>query len=222
MKISWYGLSCVQIKARKGRKLNSIAFNPFSKKEAGIECPKIDTDILALSSSRSFFKKGMKNVKGKPFVIDEPGEYEKKDILVQGIVSKGELPGDKSPKANIIYKVRAEKITIAFLGNLNQKELESEQLDRLGEIDILMIPVGEGFTLDAKKAAEIVSQVEPKMVIPINYKTKGVKLGLKSEKKFLKKIGDKDAETEEVLKVKPRNFAQVADETETVLLKPQK
>ncbi|PJA01981.1 hypothetical protein COX73_03205, partial [bacterium (Candidatus Gribaldobacteria) CG_4_10_14_0_2_um_filter_36_18] len=94
------------------------------------------------------------------FVIEEPGEYEINGVYVQGIPALGEV---------IIYLIETEDMKICHLGDFGQKELSPEQLDQLGDIDILMVPIGGVGTIDAKGASKIISQIEPKLVIPMRY-----------------------------------------------------
>lgn len=124
-----------------------------------------------------------------PFFIDGPGEYEIKDIFLQGIPA--------GPQ-NTIYTIEAEGIRLCYLGNFDQKELTPDQLDKLGDTDILMVPA---------QMAKIVSQIEPRIVIPMG---EGVN-------KFLKEMGRKSVQSQPKLLIKKKDLPQ---EMKIVVLKP--
>ena len=163
MQIIWYGQSFFQIITvpKKGEQV-SIGINPFSEK-IGLKIPKIKTDIMLISNEN-----GKTAILGKPFLIDNPGEYEIKEIFIQGIFSED---AENKSSRNVIYTIETEDIRICFLGDLNQKELTAEQLETIGNIHILMCPIGGESTLSAKEASKIISQIEPNIVIPMLYKS---------------------------------------------------
>ncbi len=102
-------------------------------------------------------------------MIEEPGEYEVKDIFIQGIPSFHDEEEGKKRGQNTIYTIEAEGIRLCHLGDLGQKELNSDQLEKIGDIDILMVPVGGVYTINSKGAAKIISQIEPRLIIPMHY-----------------------------------------------------
>jgi len=91
---------------------------------------------------------------------------------------------------------------ICHLSDIGQRELTSEQIEQIGDVDILMIPVGGVYTLDAKQASSIISQIEPKMVIPMHYQVPKLNLKLNSLDQFLKEIGSPNIEPQRKFKVK--------------------
>ena len=123
------------------------------------------------------------------FIIDGPGEYEKQGIQVRGIKSFHDKSEGKERGLNTVYIIKAEDMTVCHLGDFGQDKFEEHQLEEIGDVDILMIPVGGAYTIDYKEAVNIVSQIEPKIIIPMHYKVKDLKLDIAGPEKFLKEIG---------------------------------
>lgn len=114
-------------------------------------------------------------------VIDGPGEYEVHDFIITGIAAKRHIDSDGEGNNATIYRVIANETRIGIIGNIDKK-LKESQLEKLGTIDVLVIPVGGGgYTLDAKDAAEVISMVEPKVVIPVHYADSEVKYEVPQE-----------------------------------------
>ena len=196
MTIIWHGQSFFELitKDKDGKELK-IVLDPFDE-GLGLKVPKTEARILIISHQHSDHnneKAISAPASGSPpflcdepsihlhstlkgfvgdessihlhstlngFVIEEPGEYEINGVYVQGIPALGEV---------IIYLIETEDMKICHLGDFGQKELSPEQLDQLGDIDILMVPIGGVGTIDAKGASKIISQIEPKLVIPMRY-----------------------------------------------------
>ena len=160
MKISWHGQSLFHISSRTKKSQVRISINPFEK-EVGLKVPTLKTDIL-LSGNKENHNLG--SIKDDYFLIDNPGEYEVKGVFVEGIPTfkfkKGEDgKTEKSFDGNTIYTIEVENIKICHLGNLNQKKLREYQLEKMGMIDILMIPIGGNNTIGAEQASNIINQI---------------------------------------------------------------
>ncbi len=184
MTITWLGHSCFRIETKEG----SVLIDPFSK-EIGLRPPRVKEDILLLTH-RHYDHAGVDEVSPETFVIDGPGEYERKGIQVRGILSYHDRIQGAERGLNTIYVITAEDLTVCHLGDLGQEKLSDEQIDGIGDADILMVPVGGTVTLGPKDAVEVVSQLEPKIVIPMHFKASGVTIeGLESVEKFVKEIG---------------------------------
>ena len=101
--------------------------------------------------------------------ICSPGEYEVGDFSIKGIAAQRHIDSTETNKRSVIYKVEVGDIHIAVLGNI-APAITDNQLEDLGVIDILIIPVGgSGYTLDATSAVNIIRQIEPKIVVPVHY-----------------------------------------------------
>lgn len=183
MTITWYGHSCFRIEAKEG----SILTDPFSK-EIGLKPPKIKDDLVLVSHDHSDHN-NTEDAGPESFIIKNPGEYEKNGISVLGIPSFHDKSEGKERGLNTIYLIKAEDMTICHLGDLGQEKLDEKQVEEIGDVDILMIPVGGNYTINYKEAVEVISQVEPKIVIPMHYKVKDLTLDIESADKFLKELG---------------------------------
>jgi len=226
MNIIWHGQSCFQIIARREKNNQvSIVIDPFSE-EIGLRVPKLEADILLITHSHHDHD-NIKAVSGNPFLISGLGEYEIKEVYIQGIHSlsaaKPRLAGDETKSQrpwgeNTIYTIEAEDLKLCHLGDFGQKELTEEQLEKIGEVDILMIPVGGVFTISAKEATKVMSQIEPKIIIPMHYQIPKLKLKLDGIDKFLKVVGIKSIAPESKLSIKKKDI--VEEEVKIVVLKP--
>lgn len=217
MQIIWHGQSCFQIIASRGKNNQiSIVIDPFSE-ELGLRVPKLEADIL-LFSQRHFDRNNLRAVSGNPFLIEGPGEYEIKNIFVQGIHSWHDSSQGKVRGENTIYTIEAEEMRLCHLGDFGQNELTEEQLEKIGEIDILMIPIGGVWTISGKEAPKIMAQIEPKITIPMHYNIPKLKEKLDGLDKFLKPVGIKSIEPINKLTIKKKDIP--TEEAKIIVLKP--
>jgi len=207
MIISWYGQSCfkIQTKPHRGAEEVIIFTDPFDK-SIGLKPPQGSADLVLVSHNHSDHN-NIKSLKGKPFIIDAEGEYSVKDVYIEGISSfhdneKGILRG-----LNNIYTIRSEELTVCHLGDLGHI-LTEKQIDKIGEIDILMIPIGGTYTIDGKEAEKVISQIDPKIIIPMHYKVPGLNIEIAGEEEFAKEIG---LEIESEIKKFSIKAADIAD-----------
>lgn len=214
MILTWIGHSCFKIQDKTGPEGITIVTDPFDKK-TGLKPPNFEADIITISHNHTDHNNSG-SLRGKPFIIDRAGEYEIKGVAVHGAESFHDEQSGKDRGLNIIYRIEVDGISIAHLGDLGHI-LDNKQLDLLVGTDILLIPVGGKYTLDAKKAAEVVGQIEPRIVIPMHYKTPGLKIdGLDGVDKFIKEIGLNPTE-EEKLKINKKDLPQ--EDMELVVMK---
>lgn len=139
-------------------------------------------------------------------IIDGPGEYEVGDFTIHGVAATRHIDTAEQEKLSTIYRVECGEIRAAIIGNIDPK-LDDEQLEAIGVVDILVIPVGGGgYTLDATSAASIVRQVEPKAVIPVHYAEKGLNYEVPQDTLdvFVKELG---APVEQVAKLKVKSIS---------------
>ncbi|MCI0531768.1 MAG: MBL fold metallo-hydrolase, partial [candidate division Zixibacteria bacterium] len=134
-------------------------------------------------------------VKGTPFVIEGPGEYDRKGVSMIGVHSWHDAKGGQERGANTIFVYEMDGLRIAHLGDLGHK-LDDDHLEQMGPIDIVMVPVGGVYTLNPKEAAEVVRQIDPWVVIPMHYQTADLKLDSKLAEvgDFLKEMGKENIE----------------------------
>lgn len=219
-KISWRGQSCFEISVSNSKDHEAnIVIDPFDE-EIGLRVPNLSGDIVLVTHNHHDHN-NIKAVKNDPFVIEAPGEYEVKGVFVQGINSDhGENDGKKLGQ-NTIYTIEAEDMKFCHLGDLGQKELTSEQLEKIGSVDVLMIPVGgEGYTISSAEAMKIVSQIEPKIVIPMHYEIPKLNMKLDPVEKFLKAMGKNAGATVAQEKFLAKESTMPKEGTEVVVLLP--
>ena len=218
MVITWFGLSCFRISSGE----LTVGTDPFSK-DAGLSAPRGQTQVTIVSNSASNNYNNWQSLGGKDvFVIDSPGEYDLKGLAVRGISATGDPKNQKDGfDLTTIYAIRMEDMRLGFLGSLKEKKLSDQQLEDLGDIDILFVPVGGNTVCDAEGAVTIVNQIEPKIVIPMHYAQKGLKLSLDKVEGFLKEIGGGKAAPQEKFTLKKSTLPE-GDKTEVIVLEAQR
>ena len=208
MEIMWYGQSCFRLRD----KLATVVTDPYDK-SIGYVLPRVRADIVTVSHDHPDHNY-VKGVKGEPKVIDGPGEYEVRGVFITGIPTYHDRRKGASRGRNTVFLFDFEGLTVCHLGDLGHVPTQS-QVEALSDIDILLIPVGSVSTINAAQAAEVISLLEPRVVIPMHYKTKSVKVRLDSVSKFLKEMGLSQLATHESLKV---TKSTLPEETQVVLL----
>lgn len=210
MKITWYGHSCFKVVTKNA----TIITDPFSK-DIGLKPPRCEADIITVSHDH-YDHNNTSILRGSPFIINGPGEYELKEVIIQGIGSFHDTKEGKERGLNTIFSIEAEALKICHLGDLGQKELTSKQIEKLGEVDILMIPVGGIYTIDSEKARAVINQIEPKIVIPMHYKIPKLNIKLDKVDNFLKEVGIKE-EVVDQLMIKKKDLLK--EEIKVIVMK---
>ncbi|MBI2627239.1 MAG: MBL fold metallo-hydrolase [Parcubacteria group bacterium] len=196
MNIQWFGHSCFRIESKN----SSILIDPFAK-EIGLTQPRFH-DTIILITHEHYDHNALKDLNEGVMVIREPGEYERQGVFIKGIQSFHDAVQGKERGLNTIFRIETEEIRICHMGDFGQGKLDEEQIEAIGDIDILMIPVGGVYTIDGKQALEIVEQIEPKIVIPMHFKIPGLKIELNGAERFLKEIGITPEKTDKLKIVK--------------------
>jgi len=218
MQIIWKGQSCFQIVAQRSKQEQvKIVTDPFDPVMMGLRISPLEADIALISHGHPDHN-NLKALKTEAFVISNPGEYEVKDVFVYGISSFHDDAQGKERGLNTIYTIEAEGIRICHLGDLGQHELTNEQIEKIGTVHILMIPVGGEYTIGAKEAVKIVHQIEPEIVIPMHYAVAGSKVKLEKIDAFLKEMGVKEAVPQQKFIVKERDLGK--EEVQVIVLEP--
>ena len=216
MQIIWRGQSCFEMLSSQGKNNHvNIVVDPFDE-ATGLRVPKLEADILLVTHNHHDHN-NVKAVAGNPFLIQGPGEYEVKGVYVQGIDSFHDASQGKERGQNTIYTIEVEDLRICHLGDLGQKELTPEQVEKIGEVDILMVPVGGVYTISAKEAVKIMSQIEPNIVIPMHYQIPKLKIKLEGLDKFLKTMGIRKIEPLPKLSIKKKDIS--LEEAKIIVLK---
>ena len=217
MQVIWHGHAFFQIITSRGKEEKlSIAIDPFPG-EVGLRVPSFQTDILLVSHDH-YDHNNIKTIKGNPFLIQGPGEYEIKGVFIQGIAAFHDKTQGKERGRVTIYTIETEGIRLCHLGDLGQKELTSDQIEKIGDCDVLMIPVGGVYTISGQEASKIISQIEPRIVIPMHYQLPKLKLKSKLESldKFLKAMGQKGISPQPKLTLKKKDLPE--ERTKVIVL----
>lgn len=211
MIITYYGHSCFKIQSSN----LTIITDPFDK-SIGLSPPRGQADVV-LVSHQHYDHNNISSISGKPFVIDQPGEYEIRGIYVQGVASFHDDKEGQERGRNIIYIVETEEIKFCHMGDFGQQKLTEKQLEEINGIDVLMIPVGGVYTINTLTAVKIVHQLEPRIVIPMHYKIPGLNLKIEGVGAFLKELGVVKKQAVDKLTIKKKDLLQ--KETEVMLMK---
>lgn len=188
MDIYWYGQSCFKLKGKNA----AVVIDPYDPDYTGLKLPRdLQADMVLSSHSHKDhnFASVVSFSQGKPMVFDRPGEYEVAGAVVTGINSFHDNTEGSERGANTIFHLLFDGLDIVHLGDLGQGKLTEEQIAQIGQTDILLIPVGGTYTIDSKAALDIISQLEPKIIIPMHYNIEGLKFELENVDGFLKEMG---------------------------------
>jgi L-ascorbate metabolism protein UlaG (beta-lactamase superfamily) len=214
MEITWYGHSCFRL-AERG--MATVVCDPFDSETVGYEPLKLKADIVT-SSHDAPGHNYLNAVKGYSHAITGPGEFEIGSVFITGVQMDGQGKKAEEKPANTLYVFDYMGITVAHLGDMRSVPPQNE-IESLGTVHIVLVPVGGGSGLNAAKAAEIVSLLEPNIVIPMHYATPATKVPLDRLDKFLKEMGMHEIETVPSLKV---TKTSLPEETKLVVLAYQR
>lgn len=166
MEVTYLGLSSFKLKSKK----TALVMDPFDPKMVGLPFPAQKADIVTVSHDHGDHN-NISAIKGYHKLINAPGEYEVMGISVIGLPSYHDKERGRERGENTIFVFEAEHIRLAHLGDLGH-ELSDADVNRIGDIDVLMVPVGGVYTIDSNEAVNVVAKIEPKIVIPMHYRTK--------------------------------------------------
>lgn len=214
MEITWYGHSCFRLVERG---LASVVTDPFDSEAVGYEPLKLKADIVTISHDAPGHNFASA-VRGASHTINGPGEFEIGGVFITGVQTDGTGKKAAEKPRNTLYVFDYMGINVAHLGDLRSVPTQAE-IEALGTVHVALVPVGGGEGLNAAKAAEIVSLLEPNIVVPMHYRTPAVKVELDRLDKFLKEMGLHEAESAPLLKV---SKSSLPDETKVVVLNYQK
>ncbi len=216
MEITWYGHSCFRLTERG---MATVVVDPFDSKATGYSPLKLKADIVTVSHDAPGHN-FVEAVKGTSHVIKGPGEFEIGGVFITGVQTNGTGSGKKAKEQirNTLYVFDYDGLTVAHLGDLQQVPTQAE-IEALGTVNVALVPVGGGSGLNAAKAAEVISLIEPNIVVPMHYATPDAKVTLESLNKFLKEMGLSKQEAQSSLKV---TRSALPDETHVAVLDYQR
>lgn len=197
MHISWHGLTCIKIQTTEGL----LLINPYQD-SVGVNMPKLKVDVVACTNARDEQTNNLDRLQGDPFRITCPGEYEYRKIMLYGI--------EDGPQT--LFVIEAEGISLGHLGKFDNP-LNDTQLEVFEGVDVLFLPVS---TMNTKTRSAVISQIEPRIIIPTQYKTPHFKVPLEKIDAFAKEMGVKNTTGEPKIILKKKDLP--AAETQTIIL----
>ena len=206
MQIQFFGLSSFKITTKEA----TIITDPFHK-DSGLTPPRGAADILVLAEMNNKLYSASSGISNEPFLVDTPGEYDIKGVTITGI------PLKQDDKYVTVFLLESEDMRILNLSHIKDFNMKEDEIEELGDIDVLTLPVGGNTVLSASAASKVVNQIEPKLVIPSHYKMKELILDLDPIEKFIKEMGGKQ-ETMDKLTVKKKDLPE--EGTRLVVLEP--
>lgn len=207
----WLGHNCFRMKAREA----TILTDPLDR-ITGYAMPKQTADIVTISHDHP----GHNNLNGvrPPYqVVNGPGEYELHDVFITGIRTYHDVEKGATHGYNTMYLITVEGIVICHLGDLGHP-LTEEQIEAVSECDILLVPAGGGTVLSPEAAADLIAQIAPKIVIPMQYATPNGDRELGTVEAFAKRLGVDMPETLDKLVIRQ---SELPEAMRLVVLAPE-
>ena len=180
MIIEYLGHSCFKLTESTG---TSVVCDPYSQ-EVGYEMPEVDADAVTVSH-RHFDHDCLKKVKGAPLVIDKESSCDLTGVEISSVKYFHDECRGKKRGENVIFKFRMDGIDVCHLGDLGEA-CSSDLIETVLPVNVLLIPVGGNYTIDAEMAKEYVDRIMPDIVIPMHYRTKDCKIDIDKVDEFLK------------------------------------
>lgn len=208
MELTYHGGNCLKLSSKKA----SLVFDD-NLADIGLATVTKPGDIALFTAAHGSSSAEVK------LVIDHPGEYEVSDVSVNGVAARAHIDEADSQTATM-FRIVADDVRIVVLGHIFP-ELSENQLEALGTVDVLIIPVGgNGYTLDPIGALKLIKKIEPKMVIPTHYAEKGVSYPVPQRElaDALKEMAMEPAQTVPKLKLKA---GEMGDTTQLIVLEKQ-
>jgi L-ascorbate metabolism protein UlaG (beta-lactamase superfamily) len=209
--ITWYGQSCFRI-VERGQ--ISIVTDPFSG-QIGLPAPRLKADVVTISHDEPGHN-NLEAVRGNEHVLTGPGEYEIGGVFISGIAMHF-IQEDETSRWNVSYHFQYGQLSVLHLGDLAHVP-EQSTIESLGEVNVVLVPVGGGNALRAAQAADVIAMIEPQFIVPMHYELPGLKLPLEPLEKFIKVMGVSTVQEEEFLRV---TSANLPDQPQVVVLTPK-
>jgi L-ascorbate metabolism protein UlaG (beta-lactamase superfamily) len=212
MDVTWYGHACFRLRGRR----TTVVTDPYPP-SLGAKLPRLDAQLVTIShpSENHSFAGGLPD---DAYVVAGPGEYEVAEVQVQGLDTLQGTPDGGPPRHNTIYVIEIDDVRVCHLGDLGR--IPDERLEeRIGDVDLLLLPVGGGTALDATNAAEVVRQIEPRYVVPMHYALPRLKVQLDPLDRFVQEMGITVVEPQPKVTVQSTSSAE--SEIKVVILEPR-
>ncbi|MFH0773371.1 MAG: MBL fold metallo-hydrolase [bacterium] len=183
-----------------------VVMDPFDPKFVGLKFSRQEADVVTISHSHKDHSH-TELIEGAPLILTWPGQFEKKGVRIWGFNSYHDKVEGKERGENVMYKIESEGVSVLHCGDLGVVPTDA-QIDDIGDVDVLLVPVGGKYTITADEALQLIKKVEPAIVIPMHYGRPDIALeGLAPLEEFLKKMGGEPIEPLDKLVVKKEDFA---------------
>jgi L-ascorbate metabolism protein UlaG (beta-lactamase superfamily) len=212
MEITWFGQTCFRLSERG---LATVVTDPYSP-EIGLTLPRSRAHIVTVSydDPQCRYTSG---VRGPFKMVDGPGEYEIGTVFITGIATYADGKRGATRGLNTVFAFNFDGLAVCHLGRLGHVPSQS-QVEDLGTVDILLVPVGGTGSLGPAQASEVISLFEPSFVIPMYYKIPGLQVKLGTLSRFLKEMGLEKVDSQEAFKV---SRSSLSEETQVIVLEPR-
>ncbi len=208
MDVTWLGHGCFRLRGRNA----SVVTDPYGP-ELGLKLPRTEANLVTVSHGHPNHCH-VEAIGGYSYVVDGPGEYEVSGVGVRGLPTYHDEAEGAEHGPNTVYVIEIDDVRVCHLGDLGHR-LADSLVEIIGTVDVLLVPVGGGYSLSAPLAAEVVRQLEPRVVIPMHFALPGLKGNLESADRFLKEMGAEGIEAQPKLSIQS---SSEAGETRVVLL----
>jgi len=212
MEITWFGQTCFRLSERG---LATVVTDPYSP-EIGLTLPRSRAHIVTVSydDPQCRYTSG---VRGPFKLLDGPGEYEIGTVFITAIATYADGKRGATRGLNTVFTFSFDSLTVCHLGRLGHVPTQS-QVEDLGTVDILLVPVGGVGSLGPAQASEVISLFEPSFVIPMYYMIPGLQVKLGTLSRFLKEMGLDKVDSQEAFKV---SRSSLSEETQVIVLEPR-
>lgn len=213
MEIKYLGHSSFLLRTKNAR----IVTDPFDPKMVGLKLPKTEADIVTISHHHKDHDGGLSQIDGSPTVFDWPGQFEKNGVRIWGYRTFHDKAQGAERGENIMYKFEADGVSVLHCGDLGMVPDDSF-MEEVGDVDVLLVPVGGYYTIDAQEAIDVIKRAEPAIVVPMHYGSEENAIKeIAPLSDFLKKIGAEAAVPQDKLVIKPE---ELEEEMKVIVLKP--
>ena len=215
MEITYIAHSCFKI---KGKDI-TLVIDPYEPDQTGYKLPKLSADIVLVSHDH-FDHNYTAGVEDTKLLINSAGEYEMQGVYVTGVPTYHDDNLGAERGNNTMYLIEIDDFTLLHCGDLGH-ELKPETIELLSEVDILFIPVGGKYTINPKMASNVISSIEPRVVVPMHYQTKNpnkLTKDLKPLNEFLEELGEEENGSTDKYKIGKRT--ELPEELEIIVIQP--
>lgn len=217
--IQYLGHSCFRLRGRDG----VVITDPYDR-SVGLDIGRPSANVVTVSHDHQDHTNvdAVKPTREKTFTINGPGEYEVGGILISGVRTYHDKKHGAELGRNTVYVIHIDDVVFCHLGDLGH-ELTTHQIDEIGSVDVLFVPVGGGETINSAEAASVISQIEPRIVVPMHY-AQSDQASFTNElaplEKFTHELGLKEYVAEEKLSISSTSLPAEGEETRVIIMKP--